>query len=367
MNPFFKRVSTNMSVATFYENHKMNKYNYKPSYQREYIWNDEKKSFLIDSILKNFPIPPIFLRQKIDEDSGVTSYDVIDGKQRLLTIAGFIEGKVRIPFDFGADDMGDQFVNGLTFDQLDCSSKSPNYKLFQEYKRRLWRYTLPIEFIDTSDDPEFSDEIIRNVFDRLNRNGEPLTPQELRNAKYQNCRFLRLIKSLAKTPFWSSRLKGLDVERLEHHEFVSELILVIVLDGILDASKRDVLDDQYDIWCKKFENDIDGKLVKETESKFLSITSYMENLNLDYEALKIAGVSHLYGIWCFSKYCSENSVSIGVASERIKNMFEQYSSGDKSKESLQLYKKSMSYSTRSKRQRELRLRAINDFCGFKNS
>lgn len=45
---------------------------------------------------------------------------------------------------------------------------------------------MPIEYIDTEDE-----RIIDSIFDRLNRNGERLNGQELRNAKYHDTDFYK--------------------------------------------------------------------------------------------------------------------------------------------------------------------------------
>lgn len=365
---YFKRSSSNISIATFYENHKANKYNYDPSYQREYVWNSDKQSFFIDSILKNFPIPPIFLRQTIDQDTGVTGYDVIDGKQRLTTIVGFIEGKVCLPNDFGTglegEEEGIEELNGLMFSDLDISKDSPNYKLFQEYKRRLWRYTLPIEFIDADDDPDNIEIVIKDVFDRLNRNGVPLTAQELRNAKYDTSEFLKIVKELYNNQFWINRLSKLDILRLEHHEFISDLLFVILLNNVLDASKREVLDEKYEEWVGKIAS-MSKKEIDEITNKFYKITEFMNGLGLDYEELKITGISHLYGLWCLSKHCIDNDISIDLVTPKIHKMFNEYLNlKNNLPESLILYKKTMSYNTRSRHQRKNRLKAILDYCNL---
>ena len=74
------RTSNNINIATFWENYNLKKYNFSPEYQRKGdVWSESDKSYLIDTILKNFPMPPIFLHQLIDNDTGKTIYDVIDG------------------------------------------------------------------------------------------------------------------------------------------------------------------------------------------------------------------------------------------------------------------------------------------------
>ena len=105
------RSSNNISIATLYENFKMEKYNLDPACQRKSIWSEEKKSFLINSILRNFPIPPVFLRQHINDNDGTTTYDVIDGKQRITSIIEFIEGKIVV----SSEDDEDYPFDGLSF------------------------------------------------------------------------------------------------------------------------------------------------------------------------------------------------------------------------------------------------------------
>jgi hypothetical protein len=57
-----------------------------PEYQRLFRWTDEQKSRLIESILIQLPIPPIFL---IENDNGIP--ELIDGLQRVSSVIQFIE------------------------------------------------------------------------------------------------------------------------------------------------------------------------------------------------------------------------------------------------------------------------------------
>jgi len=64
---------------------KRNKFLVRPSYQRAEVISISKASSIIESILLDISLPPIFIYKRKDGTS-----EVIDGQQRLLTILGFI-------------------------------------------------------------------------------------------------------------------------------------------------------------------------------------------------------------------------------------------------------------------------------------
>ncbi|HHQ4590699.1 TPA: DUF262 domain-containing protein, partial [Aeromonas veronii] len=131
MSNILNRETNTITVANFWENYLLEKYNFDPIYQRKSVWSDEKQSFFIDSLLKNFPMPPIFLHQQIDDETGKTKYDIIDGKQRLTSIIRFLKNEIPASDEFENSPFFDENIAGVYFSELD--NKSLN-----EYKRRLW-------------------------------------------------------------------------------------------------------------------------------------------------------------------------------------------------------------------------------------
>ncbi len=61
--------------------------NIRPEYQRRLRWTNTQKSQLIESLLLNIPVPPIFLYE-----SDLARYEVMDGQQRLNAIKEFLTG-----------------------------------------------------------------------------------------------------------------------------------------------------------------------------------------------------------------------------------------------------------------------------------
>ena len=63
----------------------------RPDFQRREVWSEAAKIMLIDTILKNVPMPKILVNSILRD--GVTYRVVIDGQQRLAAIIGFLRDK----------------------------------------------------------------------------------------------------------------------------------------------------------------------------------------------------------------------------------------------------------------------------------
>lgn len=344
-NSKLNRESTKITISEFYERYALGKYNFDPDYQRRGdVWSDDKQSFLIDSILKNYPMPPIFLHQIIDSSTGATIYNVIDGKQRLSAILAFISNKIETPSDYDVGAFGDSRLNGKKFDDLKDD--------LSEYKMQFWRYTLSIEYIETVDD-----DIINNVFDRLNRNGEPLEPQELRNAKYHQTKLLQLVQCLSKKINWKN-IGKIKFNRMQDDEFVSELLFFLLEGNPMDASKRENIDEYYEKWS----HDLSDSKANEVTDTFSSVINYIESLKIDYLKYKINGVSHFYALFGLAYHCTINHINSINVSHKLDNFYCELREARKCHVEVETYRATMQSSTRSKYQRDRRITALITFC-----
>ncbi len=343
-----KRNSNTISLASFWESQLFDKYKYDPGYQRDSIWSDEKQSFLIDSILKNIPIPPIFLHQIIDDETGKTTYDVIDGKQRLTSIIRFIEGEIVAASEDEDSPLFDVKLAGLSFEDL---KKSEN----EEIRKQFWRYSIPIEYIDTADK-----NIIDAIFDRLNRNGEPLTGQELRQSTYYGTDLLNAVETFSKDDFWKERLKGIDIKRMEDKEFISEILFYQLEGSECFGSNQTVLDELY----KKYNKDKRIDWNKQT-ADFLIYTKLMSELDLDYKKFRISGVSHLYALWCLTLHLLEKKCDLNLVKPNLEKFYSQLRADPESNENTRKYKKSMSSGTKERNARAKRVQSLIDFLDLK--
>jgi len=339
------RESTRITISEFFERYQLKKYNFDPEYQRRGdVWDENKQAFLIDSILKNYPIPPIFLHQEIDGSTGATIYNIIDGKQRLSTILKFINNELELPQDYDIGAFGDSRLNAKRFSELEGELK--------EYKMQFWRYILSVEYIETSDL-----DVINNVFDRLNRNGVPLEPQELRKAKYFNTLLMQIVEELTATIDWT-KLGKVNVNRMQDFEFVSELIFFLLEKEPMDASSRDNIDAYYDKWSQQ----LTEELASQIRDIFIKCVNFINSMKLNFDKYKIKGVSHYYALFGLAYFCVEENVLVESISDKIANFYDVLRGNNASNSDVQAYRESMQSNTRSKGQRIRRINALKTFC-----
>lgn len=245
-----ERYAKSQDISWFLDLYNQNKLDLNPSYQRKSIWNTKDKEFFIDTVINNYPCPAVFLYKDMDEN-GSTTYRVIDGKQRLTAIIEYSLNK--FPYTKEADnkDLAGNFFNDLMIN----------------YKKNFWNYSIPIEQINTD-----NEDVIKSIFDRLNRNNKKLTPQELRNARYDGALF-QFVHNEAVDDFWYSYLSigKKDRMRMEDEQFISELVLLSLSEKIQGFS-QDTLDELYSNYDEVFDEE---EILKE---KFSQIKKYIEQV-----------------------------------------------------------------------------------------
>lgn len=346
-NHRYYRKSTSITISNFYEQFQLKKYRLDPPYQRDMnVWNMEQKSFLLDTIFKNFPIPPIFLEQKINTETGITNYDVIDGKQRLSTIIGFINNEVPLPHEFGNDIYGNNELNGLFFEEIKRKAKED-----EEIKAMLadfWAYSISIEYIENPDS-----RIVDNIFDRLNREGSTLNAQELRKAQYYDSLLYNDIIYYRNDKYIKKITSKLKKNRLEDIGFITELFLMTLQNSILDGNENEI-DNIFSELVDSYNSNDSEKV----NGIFKQVLDLLNSWNLDYKKYSIEGVSHLYALWFIALYVVNNNheneqeikTKLAAFYEDLRNEKRIYETG--------IYQQSMQSASRSKYSRKKRVNAL---------
>jgi hypothetical protein len=196
-------------IANLYEDDKLN---LEPGFQRQSVWNERDRARLIESMLRGYPLPAIFLYRR--EDQGRIIYDVIDGKQRIESILMFM------------GEMRGRFATRVQLPEAD----QPGWLNWNDLKRMhkqhlIEDYRIPVVEVDG----EMGDII--DVFVRINSTGKALTKQEKRHARYFNSAFLREADKVARryVPYFrdSGVLSAGQLTRMKHVELVCELMLSV--------------------------------------------------------------------------------------------------------------------------------------------
>jgi hypothetical protein len=343
MSVRLKRKSNTVTISSLNEWRALDKLNMTPKYQRKSVWGTEQQSLLIDSILKNIPIPPVFLRESIDK-KGITTFEVIDGKQRLTSIFKFIDNQLST-----ADDDNDALhtpdLAGLKMSDLEKDE-------FEDVLTDFWGYPIPVEYVYTKDN-----NAVEKIFDRLNRSGEKLNGQELRNAKFYDSKLIGLAYKFAQMKFWKDELLITNKNRMEDIELVSEFLFLIIEGGEL-ASTPKVLDELYAEYANS--TDVDWT---DLELQMCKVSSFFESMEVNFSDYNVSGVSHLYGLWAFSYYCVNNGIKTEKVKANLHSFYDKYMNSDFTKDdSLAAYKSSMMNATKGKGQRKKRKNALKDFC-----
>lgn len=120
----------------------------RPAYQREFIYKDDKRNAVIDTVRKNFPLNVMYW---VKTKQG--TYEVLDGQQRTISICSYINKEYSIDY---------QYFHNLTKDE----------------QEQILDYPLMVYICEGTDKEQL------DWFRVINIGGERLTEQELRNAVY---------------------------------------------------------------------------------------------------------------------------------------------------------------------------------------
>jgi hypothetical protein len=134
-------------------------------YQRsDEVWPRTAQSFLIETILLNFPVPKLFLHQVTDLRTRRTVKEIVDGQQRTRAILDYFHDAYRLTNNVTMEE-----AVGRRFSEL------PD-KLQTQFKDYGLQFNL---FVGATD------EDVREVFRRMNSFTVPLNPEEQRHAEFQ--------------------------------------------------------------------------------------------------------------------------------------------------------------------------------------
>lgn len=198
-----------MSLESLFNNDdRLAKTNFKPPYQRNYVWDDEKATYFVESILLGTEIPPlIYFRNR-------HGAEVVDGRQRYETILRFIESNFKLKKN-GLQKLDNIEIANKTF--KDLSNKLQD--LFWDTKLRIIEFSFHSPNLVSE---EMEELVKREIFKRYNSGITPLKPTEIDNAVYID----HDLNSFFKKKLQSDRILFRDVSTVLHFEKTNNEIIL---------------------------------------------------------------------------------------------------------------------------------------------
>lgn len=193
------------SIDSLFSLRSLHKINYKPYYQRNYVWDDHKAAYFIESILLGTEIPPLIF---FNNGSAI---EVIDGRQRFETIKRFKENQFSLTRNGLA---ALKQLSKATYSSLQTNEETKGIiDLFLDAKIRI------IEF-EIVNEPRLNsaleDKVKKEIFGRYNSGITPLKKPEIDNALYDADLVFQRFKSFAKeNPFFCNIVNDLFLPRRE--------------------------------------------------------------------------------------------------------------------------------------------------------
>ena len=250
-------------------------------YQRSSrIWPQTARAYLIDTILRGFPIPKVYLRTKIDSETKRAYREVVDGQQRLMAIRSYASNE----FAVGTNkDMYGEFA-GLRFSQLD-----------EDSKQNFLEYYIPIEQL-----LNVPDSVVFEIFQRLNTYNYNLSKQELRHGKYHGAFRNAVVEASRRWNFLWSNYPVLGPRariRMADDELMAQMF-GIILEGVVDGGQPKI-DRLYKTYDAGFPSQVSEKVSQTIEFMVdnLSLTLETNLASAPHFLMLFAAIAHaLFGI-----------------------------------------------------------------------
>ncbi|MBX9783403.1 MAG: DUF262 domain-containing protein [Chitinophagaceae bacterium] len=196
------RVDTKpFSLHQIYEMITRGDINLAPDFQRNLVWDNQRKSRLIESILMRIPLPMFYFAQ---DDEGRIS--VVDGLQRLSTIREFMNNELILK----NLEYLDEKCGGKTY-----TNANPKKAIDAKYFRWFNMTQITVNVID----PSSPFKLKYDIFRRINTGGQPLNAQEIRNclssdALRQALREMAKLESFKEATGWSVKDVRMEAQEL---------------------------------------------------------------------------------------------------------------------------------------------------------
>lgn len=189
----------------------------KPAFQRQLVWTNTDKEFLIDSVLKEMPFPEIFVAAAPRQQGRTDRQQLlVDGQQRISTLMDYVGPNPKV-----------------------LHKSIPKFPSLSPVERdKFLDYKVAVRDLGTKTDSE-----IRDIFHRINKTNYVLKSMEVFNALF-NGQYIQYCTQLARQDFFTRHQVFTEVyQRRMHDRTFCVTLVTTLLDG--GYYKRDEKNEEY--------------------------------------------------------------------------------------------------------------------------
>lgn len=290
-----------------------------PKYQRKFRWKEEQVKDLARSLVKGYPIPPIYAYRNDDGQ-----LEILDGQQRIMSlffyyISKFIDKKSSSSIDYRELDVFNKkyeevldenytLVDMITYLDSDIEGEKGidiSYKsLTLEFKRKIDYTTITIIELRWDDTKEKAMDL-QKIFKNLNSKGTLLTPQEVRNGVY-NCAFYEMLHDLNNNNENWKKIRGRESNDGSDMEFLLRLCTV---EKHVEFEKGQFIISEYH---SKYADWMDTFSEYSVSMKTKEIESYKKKLEDFFYKIKVNKVLGLQKALLESLYVVNEKASLNI-------------------------------------------------------
>lgn len=250
--------TSHQTIGWFSDQNKLSHLILRPPFQRRPVWNPEEKAFLVDTILRGYPVPEIYVYSTASGDGSGDIYSIVDGQQRLRACLDFLADGFPVVFDTHKLEPLYTLADTPWFNKR-FSQLSP------EEKERFRRYKLIVRDLEGVEEDQ-----IRHMFRRLNQSNVTLNAQELRYSMYQGG-MLTVVEQIVARQEWDqfTIFTQNQRRRMLDSEFITELVV-----GYLHwpQNKKESIDHYYRQYAADF------PFAQEVLERFAAVLEYLAKL-----------------------------------------------------------------------------------------
>jgi hypothetical protein len=192
--------------------------NIAPWYQRRSVWNISQKSYLINTLLEQKPMPAIYVRHSLDLEKEKSIKEIVDGQQRIRSILEYCKD------EFLA--LHPKYQKKVKFSDLKPSDR-----------QKFLLTSLSIGYLLGA-----TDEDVIDIFGRINSVSKTLNSQEKRNADYSGEFKQFCLKYAAlRVNFWKNYniFSANQIARMQEVNFISDVVINL-MEGLTDYSEAKI-------------------------------------------------------------------------------------------------------------------------------